>query len=93
MQVFTKCINQVSNVIKKKHICVSIEAMAYICLLEDLLPVMKQVYDISFRKEVKGEKVPCSEKIFSIFERHTDIIYSNQIGTRKIGFNNLEIIS
>lgn len=83
LQVFTKCINQVSNVIKKKHICVSIEAMAYICLLEDLLPVMKQVYDISFRKEVKGEKVPCSEKIFSIFERHTDIIVK---GSRDIIF-------
>jgi len=83
LQVFTKCINQVSNVIKKKDICVSIEAMAYIYLLEDLLPVMKQVYDISFRKEVQGEKVPSSEKIFSIFERHTDIIVK---GSRDIIF-------
>jgi IS5 family transposase len=74
LQIFTKCINQVSNVIKKKDICVSVEAMVCILLLEDLLPIMKQVYDISFRKEIKGEKVPSNEKIFSIFERHTDII-------------------
>lgn len=74
LQVFTKCINQVSNVIKKKDTCVSIEAMSIIFLLEDLLPIMKQVYDITFRKEIKGEKVASSEKIFSIFERHTDII-------------------
>jgi len=74
LQLFTKCINQVSNVIKKKDLCVSIEAMAYLFLLEDLLPIMKQVYDISFRKEIKGEKVASNEKILSIFERHTDII-------------------
>jgi IS5 family transposase len=83
LQTFTKCINQVSNVIKKKDICVSIEASAYIYLLGDLLPIMKQVYDISFRKEVKGEKVPSGEKIFSIFERHTDIIVK---GSRDIIF-------
>jgi IS5 family transposase len=44
---------------------------------------MKQVYDISYRKEIKGEKVPGSEKIFSIFERHTDIIVK---GSRDIVF-------
>jgi len=74
LQLFTKCINQISNVIKKKEHCDSIEAMVIIAQLEDLLPIMKQVYDISYRKEVKGEKVPSKEKIFSIFERHTDII-------------------
>jgi IS5 family transposase len=83
LQVFTKSINQVSNVIKKKHTCVSVASMAYILQLEDLLPVMKQVYDVSFRKEIKGEKVPSSEKVFSIFERHTDIIVK---GRRDIVF-------
>jgi IS5 family transposase len=83
LQVFTKSINQVSNVIKKKHTCVSIASMAYILQLEDLLPFMKQVYDVSFRKEIKGEKVPSSEKVFSIFERHTDIIVK---GSRDIVF-------
>lgn len=74
LNTFTKCINQVSNVIKKKDLYVSTKAMAYILLLEDLLSIMKQVYDISLRKEVRFEKVLNSEKIFSIFERHTDII-------------------
>jgi IS5 family transposase len=83
LQTFTKCINQVSNVIKKKDIYVSIMSMVYVSLLEELLPLMKQVYDISFRKEIKGEKVPCDEKIFSIFEQHTDIIVK---GSRDIVF-------
>jgi IS5 family transposase len=71
---FTKAINQVSNAIKKKDIFVDIRAMAFMYMLENLLPVMIQVYDVSYRKEIKGEKVPSDEKIFSIFERHTDII-------------------
>ncbi len=83
LQTFTKSINQVSNVIKKKDICDSIQAMAFIYVLEDLLPVMKQVYDISYRKEIRGEKVLSGEKIFSIFERHTDIIVK---GSRDIVF-------
>ena len=83
LQTFTKCINQVSNVIKKKDICVSIMAMVYVSLLEELLPLMEQVYDISYRKEIKGEKVPSNEKIFSIFEQHTDIIVK---GSRDIVF-------
>ncbi len=84
LQTFVKCINQVSNVIKKKDIYVSsIGAKAIIFLLEDLLPVMEQVYDISYRKEIKGEKVPGGEKIFSIFERHTDIIVK---GSRDVVF-------
>lgn len=83
LQTFTKSINQVSNVIKKNNICDSLEAKAIMFLLEDLLPIMKQVYDISYRKEINGEKVPNSEKIFSIFERHSDIIVK---GSRDIVF-------
>ena len=83
LQTFTKCINQVSNVVKKKDICVDIKTMGTMFLLEDLLSIMKQVYDISYRKEIKGEQVPSSEKIFSIFERHTDIIVK---GSRDVVF-------
>ncbi|KXB08147.1 hypothetical protein AKJ55_01390 [candidate division MSBL1 archaeon SCGC-AAA382M17] len=71
---FTKTINQVSNVIKKKKHYVSRETMAIIASLEKLLPVMNQVYDIAWRGELKGEEVPSEEKIFSIYEQHTDII-------------------
>lgn len=75
LNVFTKSINQVANVIKKKWYCgSSIKAMACLWALEELLPLMEQVHDVSFRKEIKGEKVPNTDKVFSIFERHTDII-------------------
>ena len=81
---FTKCINQVSNVIKKKHTYDSnIKVLALFFALEDLLPIMEQVYSMTFRKEIKGESVPNEDKIFSIYERHTDIIVK---GMREILF-------
>jgi len=42
--------------------------------LKDLLPKMEKVYDITRRHELLGESVPNAEKIFSIYEDHTDII-------------------
>ena len=71
--IFTKSINQLSNVIKKNPGC-SIKSIAIILAMEELLPLMQQVYDITYRKEIKGEQVPSNEKLFSIYERHTDII-------------------
>lgn len=69
---FTKTINQVSNAIKKKS--GNLKAIAIQLVLEDLLPVLKQVYEMTHRKEILKESVPNDEKIFSIYERHTDII-------------------
>jgi IS5 family transposase len=51
-----------------------IEAQAVIRELRELLPKAEKVYDITWRHEILGESVPNKEKIFSIFEDHTDII-------------------
>lgn len=69
----TKAINQTSHIIKKKYPC-SIRGMAIQTQLEHLLPLMGQVYDMAMRKEIYGEAIPNDQKIFSIFELHTDII-------------------
>lgn len=79
---FTKCINQAANVIKKKP-GYSIQAMGLHAALEKLLPLMLQVYDITERREIKGKTVPNDEKIFSIYELHTDIIVK---GSREVQF-------
>jgi IS5 family transposase len=60
-----------------------IEAQAIIKALRDLLPKAEKVYDISWRHEILGEAVPNKEKIFSIYEDHTDIIVK---GSRKVEF-------
>lgn len=39
-----------------------------------LLPKAEKVYAMTYRHEILGEKVPNEEKLFSIYEAHTDII-------------------
>lgn len=80
--LYVKTINQVSNIIKKKH-AFSLEAMALAELLEKHLSVMKQVYDMVYIREIKGKNVPNESKIFSIYEQHTDIIVK---GARDVKF-------
>ncbi len=74
--LFTKVINQSSNAIKKK----STSIIAYVIQQEltKLLSLMQQVYDVTYRKEIEGEKVPSADKLFSIYEQHTDIIVKGQ---------------
>lgn len=73
LTTFTKSINQLSNVVKKNPGC-SLKVIAIKLAMEELLPLMRQVYDMAYQKEIKGEKVPNDEKLFSIYEQHTDII-------------------
>lgn len=47
------------------------------------MPLLIQVYDMTYRKEIAGEAVPNDEKLFSIYELHTDIIVK---GSREIKF-------
>lgn len=58
-------------------------AEALIGSLEALLPLLLQVYDMTWRREIAGEQVPNDQKLFSIYEMHTDIIVK---GGRKVKF-------
>jgi len=79
LKTFIECINQVSNIVKKKSAYeVSIKAIGFISALESLLPIMVKIYRMTERKEILKEKVPVQEKIFSIYEQHTDIIVKGQ---------------
>lgn len=75
LKLFTESINQVSNIVKKKYdYCITTKANKHMAALEALYPVMKKVYQMTERKELLKEQVPVEEKIFSIYEQHTDII-------------------
>jgi IS5 family transposase len=81
--LFTKVINNVSNAIKKKDCCNSIIGLAIVGALESLMPLLEQVYDMTYRREIAGESVANDQKLFSIYELHTDIIVK---GGRKVKF-------
>jgi IS5 family transposase len=79
LEMFMKCINQASNVVKKKNeYGETIKAESIITAIEELIPVMEKVFRMTERREILKEKVPVEEKIFSIYERHTDIIVKGQ---------------
>jgi IS5 family transposase len=46
----------------------------FLVRLQDLLPKMEQIYDVAYRREILKESVAIKEKLFSIFETHTDFI-------------------
>ena len=57
-----------------------LELMALGTTLENHLPVMRQVSDVARRREFDGEKVPNKDKVFSIFEPHTELIMRGRRG-------------
>jgi len=58
----------------KKNPSSGIKSMALLLQLERHIEVMQLVYDMVYLKEIKGEKVSNEDKIYSIYEQHTDII-------------------
>jgi len=75
LELFVKCINQVSNIVKKKlEYATNIRVIGIFAGLEALLPLMNLVYQMTYDKEILGIQVPNDAKIFSIYELHTDII-------------------
>jgi IS5 family transposase len=51
-----------------------LDLLALATELEEFLPAMKQVVSQAERAQVEGETVPASERVFSIFEPHTELI-------------------
>ena len=58
--------------------------------LADLLPLAQKVYTNAYRFQMLGEKIENSEKIFSIFEQHTNIIVKGQ---REVEFGHKVMIT
>ena len=65
--------NAEAFVARAKH-STNLELMGIGALLADYLPNMRKVAVAARRREFDGEKVPNSEKVFSIFEPHAELI-------------------
>ena len=83
LKLFRTSINQVKKVVGEIIAGADLGVLSIVAELKGLLPKMEKVYDISYRHELFGESVPNSEKIFSIYEEHTDIIVK---GAREVAF-------
>lgn len=84
-----RCINQLEKAIEQLTLHPLEEAEkekqihALLLELRELLPQMQQISDVAYRREILGEKVPVDDKLFSIFETHTDCISK---GNREVVF-------
>jgi IS5 family transposase len=58
----------------------SVEVQAIAEELDRYLPTMRQVVEVARRHQIDGEKVPNDEKVFSIFEPHTELIKRGRRG-------------
>jgi IS5 family transposase len=86
LETLKRCIEQTANALKKLHgkDKPSRSKTRKLCQkLEELLPKMTKVYSMSYRRELVGQKVPQEEKLYSIFEDHTDLIVK---GAREVQF-------
>jgi IS5 family transposase len=57
--------------------------------LQALLPKMETIRDVAYRREIMGEQVPPDDKLFSIYEEHTEMIVKgkgNVLFGRKASF-------
>jgi len=86
-QTMRKLIVRVEEVLEKAEHFVArakrstiAELMGVGATLAGRLPVMRQVAAIARRREFDGEKVPNSDKVFSIFEAHTELIMRGRRG-------------
>jgi IS5 family transposase len=83
LKLFRMSINQVKKVVEEAVVEADLGALSILSELKGLLSKMEKVYGISYRHELLGESVPNSDKIFSIYEEHTDIIVK---GSREVRF-------
>jgi IS5 family transposase len=83
LKLFRMSINQVKRVVGEINSGADLGVLSIVAELKGLLSKMEKVYDISYRHELLGESVPNREKIFSIYEEHTDIIVK---GSREVAF-------
>ncbi len=74
LKVLRSSINQAERAVVEARMKGDINDWLIAEELKGLLPKMEKVYDITRRHELFGESVPNAEKIFSIYEGHTDII-------------------
>lgn len=58
--------------------------------LKAFIPLMIKVYRNAYKYQIEGEKVANSDKVFSVFETHTDILVKGQ---REVEFGHKALIS
>lgn len=60
------------------HCSANFELLGLLDKIKHYGDLARQVYDQTYRRVIQGESVPADQKVFSIFEDHTDIIIKDR---------------
>jgi IS5 family transposase len=75
-----RIIEEVAAFVERAAGSASIELQALASGLKDYLPTMRTIHRNAIRAQLQGETVPASERIFSLFEPHTELIQRGRRG-------------
>lgn len=79
LNVSRRCIGYANSAIDLINVTpASASLMLLFCDLKQFVELTQRVIDQTERRVIKGEKVPASEKVVSLFEPHTDIIVKDR---------------
>jgi IS5 family transposase len=85
LRLFDRSLRQTKRVLKHlnpwyKHLCPADQRR--FDELDGLVPKMEIIRDVAYRREMKGEQVPPDDKLFSIYEEHTEMIVKGKGNVR-----------
>ena len=75
-----RLIEQVAAFVERAKRSASLELQALASGLKDYLPTMRTIRQNATRAQLRGETVPASERVFSLFEPHTELIQRGRRG-------------
>jgi len=88
--LFTSYLSILSDIINEMESFISTCKVSHVKSVVSFLSVAKKVHENAYKFQIKGEKVENSEKIFSIYEQHTDILVK---GNRDVEFGHKVLIT
>jgi transposase, IS5 family len=75
-----RIIEQAAAFVKRAERSASVELQAVASSLAGYLPTMQTIHQNATRAQLQGETVPASERVFSLFEPHTELIQRGRRG-------------
>ena len=75
-----RIIEQVAAFVERAERWASLELQILASGLADYLPTMQIIHRNAVRAQLRGETVPASERVFSLFEPHTELIQRGRRG-------------
>lgn len=79
LHVCRKISGKIRRTLKDKSLNHTGKSLVLLLVLEDYKALLDKHIDLVYRRIIKGEKIPHKEKLFSIFEQHTEWLNKGKV--------------